>query len=33
MELELHKGRPENINQRIDTEAAVYNLLDELGIF
>lgn len=30
--MELYKGRPENIQGRLDKEIRVYNLLDSLGI-
>ena len=30
--MELYKGRPENIQGRLDKEIRVYDLLDSLGI-
>lgn len=32
MELKLEQGRPENVENRIETEIATYDLLDSLGI-
>lgn len=30
--MELYKGRPQNIDGRLDREVRVYDLLDSLGI-